>query len=547
MTPQDLIAAFESVAEAPDGVARLRELVLQLAVRGRLVPQDDGDEPATELLQRVAAEKAKLVMEKKIRKPKALPPVSADDVPFDVPDGWAWVRMDDLLQFVTSGSRGWAKYYSDDGPVFLRIGNLDYDTTDLDLANIQRVSPPEGAEGSRTAVAAGDFLISITGDTGMVGLVPDGLGRAFINQHIALCRPLSGVWPAFVARVCTSLLVRDQLWDYQRGIKNSLGLNDIRVLLLPLPPLAEQHRIVARVDELMGLLDRLEAARDSREATRVALRDAALAALRDADSAEEVEVAWQRIAERMDDLFTDPADVEPLRQTVLQLAVRGRLVPQDETEEPASVLLGERALSLDENPPAGWSWSSIRLLGDIRGGGTPSKRESTFWDGDVPWVCPKDMKRDFIGESILSVTPLAVEKSSVKMIPSPALLMVVRGMILAHSFPTALTTGTVTVNQDMKALIPFDTRVAPWLLLASKGLKREFLNLVQRSSHGTCKLRSDELFFMPLPIPPLAEQRRIVARVDELMSMLDRLGETLKRAKTSLGAFAAAAVHHFDA
>jgi type I restriction enzyme S subunit len=139
----------------------------------------------------------------------------------------------------------------------------------------------------------------------------------------------------------------------------------------------------------------------------------------------------------MDDLFTDPADVDPLRQTVLQLAVRGRLVPQDSEDEPASVVLAERATEPEEPPPFvlphGWAWSSLGSLGDVRGGGTPSKRNGDFWNGSVPWVSPKGMKRDLIDDSQDHITELAIESSSVKRIPAESLLMVVRGMILAHS------------------------------------------------------------------------------------------------------------------
>ncbi|MFM9958950.1 MAG: restriction endonuclease subunit S, partial [Phycisphaerales bacterium] len=140
-----------------------------------------------------------------------------------------------------------------------------------------------------------------------------------------------------------------------------------------------------------------------------------------------------------------------------------------------------------------------------------------------------------------------VENSSVKMVPKGALLMVVRGMILAHSFPTALTTVKVTVNQDMKALVPFRKDIGPFLLLATKGLKREFLDLVARSTHGTCKLPSENLLSLPIPVPPIAEQHRIVARVDELMALLHRLEERLRGAQMTQAAFAAAAVHNLDA
>ena len=123
---------------------------------------------------------------------------------FPIPAHWRWANGTEVFSFVTSGSRGWAQYYSNAGPIFLRIGNLDYETIELDLGEIQRVQPPAGAEGTRTKVQPGDILVSITGDTGMVGLVRKGIGDAYINQHIALARPAPNVLPEFIARALTA-------------------------------------------------------------------------------------------------------------------------------------------------------------------------------------------------------------------------------------------------------------------------------------------------------------------------------------------------------
>ena len=497
MTPRDLIAAFEKVAEAPDGVKRLRELVLQLAVRGKLVPQDPEDQPASVLLERIAEEKARLVKTNDLRTQKALPPVKAAECPYQVPHNWAWCRFgsshinrDAVRVPLKSADRkrrqGPYDYYGASGV----IDKIDDYLFEGDLLLI-------GEDGANLVNRSTPIAFMAT-------------GKFWVNNHAHVLDSIDTRSLKYLAIFVNSIDLKPFLTGTAQPKLNQAKMNRI---LTALPPLKEQQRIVA---------------------------------LSEAETAEDMELAWTRFAERIDDLVRHPDDIKPIRQAVLELAVRGKLVPQDPEDEPASVLLAERALPNHDRSPAGWSCASIRSLGDIKGGGTPSKREHTFWDGNVPWVCPKDMKRDFIGESILSVTRLAVEASSVKLIRSPSLLMVVRGMILAHSFPVALTTATVTVNQDMKALIPFDPRIAPWLLLASKGLKRIVLALVQRSTHGTCKLKSDDLFSMVLPIPPLAEQHRIVVRVDEIMSLLDRLEQQLTAAQSTHAAFAAAAVHHLD-
>jgi len=196
----------------------------------------------------------------------------------DLPTGWRWVTGDETFPFVTSGSRGWAQYYADDGAIFLRIGNLDYGTIDLDLRHIQRVKPPKDAEGTRTRVKPGDILLSITGDTGMVGLVPDDLGEAYINQHIALARPAPTVVPEFIAYALTAPSVLGRVQAAQRGIKNSLGLEDLRNLRIPLPPFDAQHAIVQKIRRLLAACRQLEGALKKLGALGARAADALVAA-----------------------------------------------------------------------------------------------------------------------------------------------------------------------------------------------------------------------------------------------------------------------------
>jgi type I restriction enzyme S subunit len=229
------------------------------------------------------------------------------------------------------------------------------------------------------------------------------------------------------------------------------------------------------------------------------------------------------------DRLSDAPDAVPrMRRFILDLAVRGKLVGQDSSNQSAETFLGQRALSVrqSEEPwplPRGWAWSSFEMLGQSIGGGTPSKTNADFWAGTIPWVSPKDMKVDLISDAQDHISEDAIAQSSAKLIPEGTLLMVVRGMILAHSFPTAIAARPVTINQDMKALVPFRDDIGRTLLLIAKGMAPSVLRLVQHSTHGTCKLLTDELFGLPLPIPPLAEQQRIVAKVDELMALCDRL------------------------
>jgi type I restriction enzyme, S subunit len=272
-----VINALPALTARPDQIKQLRQTILNLAVRGKLAPQDPNDEPASELLKRIAKEKARLVKAGEIRKEKPEPPFSDSDYSFELPIRWEWVRLGSLSRIVTSGSRDWAQHYSSEGAIFVRMGNLSKDHYRLRLDNIQHVNPPTDGEGLRTRLEAGDILISITGDVGMLGLIPENFGEAYINQHTAMVRPMPEIKGRYLAELFRSPFAQDQFNEPQRGIKNSFRLTDVTQFIVPLPPLAEQHRIIAKVDELMALCDQLEQSLSSAAAARRGLLEALLA------------------------------------------------------------------------------------------------------------------------------------------------------------------------------------------------------------------------------------------------------------------------------
>jgi type I restriction enzyme S subunit len=241
---------------------RYKAAVLKAAVEGKLTEawrnQHPDVEPASKLLDRILAARGAKWKSKGIHKEPAT--ANTSKLPA-LPDGWAWCTTDALFSYVTSGSRGWAQHYSVEGPLFLRIGNLDHDSIRLDLKDIQRVKPPAGAEGTRTKVENGDILVSITADVGMIAVAPPSLGEAYINQHVALARPVLGICREYLAWYLAS---RDggqkQFRRLQRdATKVGLGLDDIRAVPVPLPPLAEQESIVAEVERRLSVIQELEA------------------------------------------------------------------------------------------------------------------------------------------------------------------------------------------------------------------------------------------------------------------------------------------------
>ena len=259
-----------------DQIKALRQTILNLAVRGKLMAQDPNDEPASELLKRITKKKARLVKVRGIGREKPLPPISDDQTELEIPNSWSWCRLGSLSKFVTSGSRDWAKYYSQEGAVFVRMGNLSKAHYRLRLDQIQRVQLPSDQEGTRTRLETGDLLISITGDVGMLGLITENFGEAYINQHIAMVRPVDEMKGRYLAELFRSPFAQNQFNAPQRGVKNSFRLTDVTQFLVPLPPIDEQHRIVAKLDELMVLCDRLEVSLATGDNTRCRLLGALL-------------------------------------------------------------------------------------------------------------------------------------------------------------------------------------------------------------------------------------------------------------------------------
>ena len=316
----------ERLEKIPAILKRFRQSVLAAACSGELTRdwRKRRSEIGTseDLLKSIQQEKEKTQNKYGIVKKKALEKTSATitraSVPQDepeIPQSWLYIPSFDLFSFVTSGSRGWAKYYSQEGAKFIRIGNLAHDTIDLNLGSVQHVIPPDGSEGIRTRIQKHDILVSITADTGMIGLIQEDIGEAYINQHIALSRPVKGLDTKYLAWFLASKEGQRQFKALQRGAtKVGLGLDDIKSIWVPLPSIAEQKEIVNRIEALFRIAD-------------------------------EVETRYQKAKNH----------VNQLTQSILAKAFRGELVPQDPKDEPASELLKRIKAERDvvKNAPKG--------------------------------------------------------------------------------------------------------------------------------------------------------------------------------------------------
>ena len=529
------------------GVKKLRELILELAVRGKLVPQDANDEPARELLKRIQVEKAKLIAEGKLKKEKPLEPISEDEKFLELPSGWEWIRVGSLGNWGAGATplRSVSRYYGGTMPWF-KSGELIADfidtaeetVTDLALKDCSlRLNQP------------GDVLLAMYGAT---------IGKASIlkiagttNQAVCACTPNASIFNRYLLLMLKAMK-SNFVGQGAGGAQPNISREKIIATLTALPPLTEQHRIVAKVDELMALCDQLEQQHSNAQQAHETLVSQLLATLTQSQNAVEFNANWQRIYAHFDVLFTTEASIDALKQTLLQLAVMGKLVPQDPNDEPASELLkriqAEKAkliaegklkkekplapIGEDEKPfelPEGWEWAKVLDCSIFVTDGEHLTPQRTT-NGLVPLVTAKNVRNGYMDYENTDFVDVSVaEKCWKRCKPEQGdLLMVSVGATL----------GRLTMLHEAKDMVIVRSVTLIRLCLLnslylSAAIKSPLIqqaiwgSVRQMAQPGLYLAQSSNLVF---PLPPLAEQHRIVAKVDALMALCDQLKTHIQQA-----------------
>ncbi|MDD1536676.1 MULTISPECIES: restriction endonuclease subunit S [unclassified Bradyrhizobium] len=546
MNAERLLAQYEQVADAPDAVARLRRFILDLAVRGKLVTQDVRDEPASELLKRIAAEKQRLVKVGEMDKQKPLLPIG-EDADFAIPSSWCWTRLGAIASYIQRGKS--PKYATSDGALVVSQRCVQW--RGLDLAVAKQVTLDSLADYEQVRfLRSGDLLWNSTG-TGTIGRVVrlvDPPDKLVCDSHVTVVRCLE-CDPEYIRTWLRSDHVYALIEDRAAGSTNQVELTAQMAInqVVPLPPLAEQHRIVAKVDELMALCDRLEAARQAREAARDRLALASLNRLNAPDS-ETFQAAARFALDALPALTTRPDQIKQLRQAILNLAVRGRLVRQDPNDEPAAQLLKRVAgeitaygkanrigqtqvepisdADLPFSVPNGWQWTRLCALFKV------------ITDGDHQPPPKADKGVAFL--TIGNVTTGQLDFTDCRLVPetyfkslapyrTPAKGDILYTVVGATYGRPALvdTERDFCVQRHIAILKPAAAMSLRFLmaLLASPFIYDQAKRSTTGTAQPTIALRPLRNFIAPLP--PLAEQHRIVAKVDALMALCDRLEANL--------------------
>ncbi|EIV8495149.1 restriction endonuclease subunit S [Vibrio vulnificus] len=530
------------------GIKKLRELILELAVRGKLVPQDPNDEPASVLLERIAVEKAQLVKEGKIKKQKKLPSIDDDDYLFDIPSGWSWERLGNVGE-TNIGLTYSPKDAGETGIPVLRSANIQRGKIDLsDLVRVQKEVKDS------VLVEIGDLLICARNGS-----------KALVGKTAQICElkePMA--FGAFMAifRSCindyievflNSPVYRKNLEGVSTTTINQITQSNLRSTICPIPPVEEQHRIVAKVDELMALCDQLEQQTEASLDAHQVLVETLLATLTNSQDATELMANWARISEHFDTLFTTEQSIDQLKQTILQLAVMGKLVPQDPNDEPATKLLEriaeekaqlvkekkikkQKALSPiaeDEKPfelPKGWEWCRTGEAGNIQLG-----RQRSPKDHSGPHMTPY--------LRVANVHDNRIDTSDVKQMNfTPEEQKIYRleyGDILLNEGQSKELVGRPAMFKDEVANVCFQNTLLRFK--AHNNISPEYSLLYFRhclysgrfqkavkQTTNMAHLSAARLIPIEFPLPPAEEQIKIVERVNQLSGMCEQLKQRLR-------------------
>jgi type I restriction enzyme S subunit len=532
MTANDFLEQFGTLADAPGGISKLRDLILQLAIQGKLAPQDATEESAAQLLERMKGQQDRLIWEKIIRAPKVPDSIASDEMPFPLPSGWQWVRLGNIGDWGSGATptRGNPEYFG--GSIqWFKSGELN---EGFISQSAEMITDKALQDFSLRLDKPGDVLIAMYGAT--IGKVAILEVEATTNQAVCACTCFDGFYNRFLF-----LLLKAYKTVFIGGSAGAAQPNfskdKIIITVAPLPPLEEQKRIVAKVDRLMALCDALEAQQQARHAVRSRLHATLLGNLQTAANAADFARAWQRLRDHFAELFT-PGEaaldaVAQLRQTILQLAVQGKLVPQDAGDNPSNLNEIPLAKLLREDSLNGYSKQPSAVPAGVEilriSAGT-SRKDGIVNEDDFKWAVLNE------GET----QKFSLEKGDLLACRFNGNLHYVGKFSLYTGY-----TDRQQVFPDKLIRFRVDENLcdARYVCLAmNSSMIRERIEEFCATTAGNIGISATNLKTVSLPVPPLSEQQRIVAKVQQLMTQCAALEASLKEAATVSERWSVAAV-----
>lgn len=519
------------------GVQKLRELILDLAIQGKLVKQDGNDIPASELLKNIKIEQENLIKNKIIRKSKPLPPLARTSSN----KGWITCYLLDIGDWGAGATppRANSSLYGGTIPWF-KSGEL---SSDYINSSEESVTPLALEKCSLRLNKPNDVLIAMYGAT--IGKTAITTVECTTNQAVCACT----LFGEFSSKFLLTFLKAKKQYFIDMGAggaQPNISREKLIETIIEVPPLEEQQRIVAKVDELMQLCDQLEQHQNLSSEAHDQLVDTLLNFLTNSSDVEEFQQNWQRISENFDLLFTTEYSIDQLKQTILQLAVMGKLVKQDPNDEPASELLKQIAeekaklikegkikkskplpeITDEEKPyevPHNWNWVYLNNIAYVGTGATPSRTNPEYWNPkDLNWLSSGETANDFVEKTNEMVSELALKETNLTIYPVGSLIVAMYGQGKTRGQITELNIPAAT-NQACAGIIPVLKAVENrrYIKLFFQKIYDEIREIAEGGAQPNLNL--NKIQKTKIPLPPINEQKRIVEKVNQLFSMIDTL------------------------
>ncbi|MCK5199203.1 MAG: restriction endonuclease subunit S [Spirochaetales bacterium] len=536
---------FDILAESPEGIKKLREMILQFAVQGKLVPQDPNDEHVSVLLKRIKSEKEQLVKDSKIKKQKELEPIQQDEIPYEIPHKWKWCR-------IRSISHDWGQKKPDSDFTYIDVTSINKEKGIIG-ENTQLLDENSAPSRARKIVKEGTVIYSTVRpyllNIAIIG--KEYLPEPIVSTAFAIVHPLGKIQNRYLYYYFRSIPFINYVESKMIGMAYP-AINDTNFFkgLIPIPPLSEQKRILAKVNSLMALCDDLEKQQQEKAIKKLTLNKASLHTLYNSTTKQDFNKNWNHITNNFNLLYSTPENVKELKQTVLQLAVQGKLVPQDPRDEPASVLLAKirvekerlvkegkiknqkplETIKADEIPfelPKGWELSRLQEAIDVRDGTHDSPKDAigkdtypivtskNFYNGTIKF----DEARQISAEDHNNIS----KRSFVE--PYDILFSMIGGNLGNQ----VMVTDDRPFSIKNVALFKYYNRNLTSPFFIKKFMEHLALDLQSKAAGGAQPFVSlGFLRKLIIAIPPIKEQNRIVDKVDSLMDLCDRLSLNLK-------------------
>lgn len=536
------------------GIKKLRELILELAVRGKLVPQDPNDEPASVLLERIAAEKAELVKQGKIKKQKPLPEISEEEKPFELPVGWEWVQISEI-------GHDWGQKTPDEDFTYIDVGSINKEYGIIEEPSI--LSAKDAPSRARKIVQKGTVIYST--------IRPYLLNIAIIESvfspepiastAFAIIHPYTAMNANFIYYYLRSPVFINYVESCQTGVAYP-AINDKQFFsgIIAVPPSSEQVRITKKIKELMSLGDQLEQHSLISLDAHQQLVETLLTTLTDSQNANELAENWARISEHFDTLFTTEASIDALKQTILQLAVMGKLVPQDPNDEPASELLKRIAqekaqlvkdgkikkqkplppISDEEKPfelPDGWEWCRLGELALKSEAGWSPQCENTPRSGEqwgvlkisaVTWGEYQPEENKALPAHLSPREEFEVKENDFLISRANTAELVARSVVVPEKTPGNLMLSDKIIRFEFSSLVS-----AHYISLVNNSIfSREYYKEVAGGTSSSMKnVSRNQVSELLIGLPGYNEQLKIVENIVKYIQICEVLTSKIKSAQ----------------